>query len=367
MRIICLQENLKNNLLILERISSKNQELPILGNVLLKTEDGFLKAFTTDLEIGVEISIPCKIEKKGEVVVPIKLIAGLIANLPNTKITLEEKNNTLVIETEGITTTIPTANKNEFPIIPKIKEENIITIQGEDLRNGIAQVINSTAISHAIPEIAGVLFVCAADVLKIVATDSFRLAEKTLFKNKNYTLQKEQIFILPAKTAAELSKMITSEEEGVEIRLAKNQAMFTLKHATIVSRLVAGEYPKYERIIPKASKTKIALNKTEFISKLKLASMFSSKINDVKLAIRTNKSEIEIRSSDQGKGEFSATIRAEMSGESCEVLFNYKYLLDGLSNINEEELVFEVNGAASPAILKTRNDAYQYVAMPIKM
>ncbi|MBI5913160.1 DNA polymerase III subunit beta [Candidatus Azambacteria bacterium] len=367
MRIICLQENLKNNLLTLERISSKNQELPILGNVLLKTEEGFLKAFATDLEIGVEIAIPCKIEKKGEAVVPIKLIAGFIANLPNTKLTLEEKNNAIVIETEGVTTTIPAANKNEFPIVPKIKEENMITMSGEALRGGIAQVINSAAISYTIPEIAGVLFVCGADVVKIVATDSFRLSEKTLFKTKEYAIKKEQSFILPAKTAAELSKIITPEDEIVEIYLAQNQVLFKLKHATIVSRLVAGEYPKYERIIPKTSTTKIALNKTEFISKLKLASLFSSKINDVKLDIRANKNEMELTAADQAKGNFSATIRADMTGESAEALFNYKYLLDGLSNISEEEIVFEVNGAASPAILKTKNDTYQYVAMPIKM
>jgi len=367
MRITCLQEKLKNNLLILERISSKNQELPILGNVLLKTEDGFLKAFTTDLEIGVEISIPCKIEKKGEVVVPIKLIAGLISNLPNTKLTLEEKGNKIVIETEGVTTSIPTANKNDFPIIPKMKEENTLVIQGEMLRNGIAQVINSAALSYSIPEIAGVLFVCKENELKIVATDSFRLSEKTIFQAKNYTLKKEQSFILPLKTAVELTKIITPTDETVEIKLTQNQVIVVLKHITLVSRLVAGEYPKYERIIPKTSKTKIALNKTEFISKLKLASLFASKINEVKLDIRANKNEMEVRSADQSKGEFSATMHAEMSGESFEALFNYKYLLDGLANINEEEILFELNGAAAPAILKPKTDAYQYVAMPIKM
>lgn len=367
MRIICLQENLKNNLLILERISSKNQELPILGNVVLKTETGFLKAFATDLEIGVEIAIPCKIEKKGEVVVPIKLIAGFIANLPNTKITLEEKNNTLFIETEGITTTIPTANKNEFPLIPKIKEENTILVGGEDIKNGIMQVINSVAVSSSIPEIAGVLFICSNDALKIVATDSFRLAEKKIFKNKNYSLHKEQSFILPAKTAVELTKIITPADETIEILLTHNQVMFKLKQAMVVSRLVAGEYPNYERIIPKESKTKINVHKTEFISKLKLASLFSSKINDVRLVIDAHKKEIEIRSADQAKGEFSATIHADIAGESAEVLFNYKYLLDGLSNIKEEDIFFEINGSAAPAMLKSKNDAYQYVAMPIKM
>lgn len=367
MRIICLQENLKNNLLTLERVSSKKQELPILGNVLLKTEDGFLKAFTTDLEIGMEISIPCKIEKKGEVVVPIKLISGFIANLPNTKLTLEEKNNTVEIETEDSTTTIPTANKNEFPIIPKIKEENVITIKGEALKNGISQVINSTAVSYSVPEIAGVLFVFKKDELKIVATDSFRLSEKTIFQNKNYTAKKEQTFILPAKTATELLKIITDADETAEINIDQNQVLFKLKNIHLVSRLVAGEYPNYKRIIPTTNKTKIMLNKTEFFSKLKLASLFSSKVNEVKITIHANKNEIKVSSADQSKGEFSATMRAEMSGESFEALFNYKYLLDGLANINEEEIIFETNGSAAPAILKSKNDSYQYVVMPIKM
>ena len=143
--------------------------------------------------------------------------------------------------------------------------------------------------------------------------------------------------------------------------------MFTIKNATIVSRLVAGEYPNYERIIPKTSTTKVVLNKTEFISKLKLASLFSSKINDVKITINTNKNEMVLRSADQSKGDFSATIHADTSGEDTEALFNYRYLLDGLSNIAEEDVVFELNGSSSPAILKTKNDPYQYVAMPIKM
>lgn len=366
MRIVCLQENLKEALFILERIASKNQELPILNSILFKTENGIVKGVATDLEFGIEIEISAKVEKQGEVVVPVKLLSQFIGNLPNVKIKIEEKSGTLFIDAENIKTTIPTLPKTEFPLIPKIKKENSVEIQTGIFKKALDQVINSAAVSYSIPEIAGILCAFSNDTAKIVATDSFRLSEKTLYQKNIFTTSQKHAFIIPLKTAAELTRIIGDGEEMMEMYTDKNQIVFILPRIHFISRLITGEYPNYEQIIPKTSKTKITMQKQEFISKIKLASVFASKINDVKVVCDANKNEMEIRAAEQSKGDFSSIIAADIAGESCEAVFNYRYLLDGLSNIQEEEVVFAVNGPALPAIIKSKNDPYQYVVMPIK-
>lgn len=366
MRIVCLQENLKDALFTLERISSKNQELPILNAILFKTENGVVKSIATDLEFAVEIEIASKVEKQGEVVVPVKLLSQFIGNLPNVKIKMEEKDGILSIDAENIKTTIPTLPKNEFPLIPKVKKENNVTINAGVLKKSLQQVINSAAVSYSIPEIAGVLFKFNDDTAKVVATDSFRLSEKTLFQKNTYSISQKHSFIIPLKTATELIRIITNDDEEVEMHTDKNQIIFIISHIRFTSRLITGEYPNYEQIIPKTSKTTITFGKEEFIAKLRLASVFASKINDVKLVIDANKNTMEISAAEQSKGKFESVIAGDMKGENSEVVFNYKYLLDGLSNIQEEEVVFEVNGPALPAVIKSKNDAYRYIVMPIK-
>lgn len=365
MKIICLQENLKENMIILERFCSKNQTTPVLGSVLLKAQKGILKLFTTDLEVGVEIQVSCKVEKEGEVVVPIKLLTQFIQNLPNIKIIIEEKNKNIFIEADDFKTRIPTTQKDEFPLIPKIKQEHDLEINPEALQKGIQQVVNAVAVTHTISEISGILFDARPDILKITATDSFRLAEKTVYQKNNYKLTKKIKFIIPQKIGQELLKII-QQTEPILCYLEQNQIFFKLKNSLIVSRLLGGEYPNYEQIVPKSSKTKITLNKNEFASKIKLASIFSSKINDVRIAANVAKKTLTLYATDPGKGDFESTIHADMQGESVEALFNHKYLLDGLANILEDELLFELNGPSSPAIFKPKADTYFYIIMPIK-
>lgn len=366
MKIICLQENLKDSLLILERVSSKNQNLPILNSILLKVEKNNLKAFATNLEIGVEIIIPCKIEKEGGVVIPIKLLSQFINNLPNTKIIIEEKHNKINIEADNIKTTIPLLNKNEFPIIPKIKKEKSILIKPNILKNSLTQVLNSTALSHPIQEILGVLFVINNKVLKIISTDSFRLSEKLIYQKNNFQTDSEGVFILPQKTTQELIRII-NQDDDIEIHIEANQVMFKLKNVNLISRLIAGTYPNYEQIIPKRNDTVVLLDKNEFLLKIKLASLFSSKINDVKLIIDPKKNTLEIKSADPHKGEFDSLINTEIKGEGFEIVFNYKYIIDGLANIFDDNIIFEFNKPPLPSIIKSQDDNYKYIIMPIKI
>ncbi|MEK7452802.1 MAG: DNA polymerase III subunit beta [Patescibacteria group bacterium] len=367
LKIICLQENIKSGLAISERISSKNSSLPILANTLLKAEKGFLKISSTDLEIGVEILIPCKVEGNGSLIIPTKLVLNFINNLPNTKIYIEEQDGKLLISADNFKTSIPILNKDEFPIIPKIKDGSEVIINSQILKNAIGCVLNSVSLSDLKPEISGILFDFKKESLNIVATDGFRLSEKVILNKNIYQLDDNKSFILPQKSAQELVKIIDSNND-IKIIIGENQVAFLFDKINLISRIINGEYPNYKQIIPKTNKTRISLNKEEFVLKLKLASIFSSNINDIKFLINVDSGEFNIKSQDKIKGELNSSIDFDdLSGESVEVVFNWRYLLDGLSNINNDKVVFELNSHTSSALLKAKDDDhYLYIIMPIK-
>ncbi len=367
MKIICLQENIKNGFNISERISGKNQSLPILSNALIKTEKGFLKIISTDLEMGVEVLVPCKVEEKGEAIIPVKLILNFINNLPNTKLVIEKKDGVLKIEADNLKTSIPIVSEDEFPIIPKIKNSTDIKINSQIIKNSLEQVLNSVSNSDIKPEISGILFNFEKDLLNIVSTDSFRLSEKTI-ENKNiYNIDQNIKFILPQKTAVELIKIIDFDSD-IEIRLGDGQVSFLLDKIKLISRVIDGEYPNYKQIIPKEYKTKIILDKDELTSKIKLASIFSSNINDVVLSVDIKKNKFTISSKDVTKGSFESDIDFELlDGEDMSVAFNWRYFLDGLLNIKDDVIAIELGGVSAPSVLKSKSiNDYIYIIMPIK-
>ena len=368
--MICLQENLKNGLSAAERIIGKNLTLPILNNLLLKTEKGRLKISATNLEIGINYWVPGKIEKEGEITLPARTISGFVNNLPNKKIEIEAKDNSAVLKCENYKAKIKGQDAKDFPIIPKIQAQATIELDQEGLKKGLNQVVGMAAVSESRPEISGILMSFNKGSLKIVATDSFRLAEKIIFINNSYVGS----IIIPQRTALEIIRVLSEKEEGKEgerpslkIILGLNQILFDLGNVQLVSRLIDGQYPDYQQIIPKNFKTKTVLNNNQLLKTTKIASLFSSKINDVKFIFVPQKKIIEICAQNVDIGENRSQLEAEINGQATEVSFNWRYLLDGLNNIEAEGVFLGLNDESGPAILKPANDeSYLYVVMPIK-
>ena len=228
------------------------------------------------------------------------------------------------------------------------------------------------------PEITGIYFSFGKETIKLVATDSFRLAEKTITLKQGYKniFKGEVNFILPQRAAKELINIINDEEEKVlRIYLSESQVLFetflsTVDHPEInlISRQIEGEYPSYQEIIPKEGKTKIILNKDEFLKQIKTAGIFGGRTNEVILKIAAQEKEIEIFSQDADIGEANLTIPAKIEGNSLKVSFNWKFLADGLANIKSSEISFEFQGDDGPAVIRPVGDSsYLYVVMPIKI
>lgn len=363
MKIICLQENLKNNLNITQNIIGRNLTLPILNNLLLETENGRLKISSTNLEIGINTWTSGKIEREGVITCPAKIFFNYINNLPNKKIELEAKNNILTVKCENYKATIKCLPAEDFPIIPKIKNEPILEIKNTLLKEGLMQVSGCAAISESRPEISGVFFKINKEGLKLVATDSFRLAEKV---EKIDKIKSEHSMILPQRTAQELIRILNEKEGMMKIILGSSQVLFETNEVQIISRLIDGQYPDYQQIIPKSFITQILLNREEFLNAVRVAGFFSSKVNSIKFSVQSGK--IEILSQDPDLGENKTQIQTEVKGKELEIDFNYRYLLDGLNNISSKQIFLGLNSDSSPVVLKSaESEDYLYVVMPIKI
>lgn len=206
----------------------------------------------------------------------------------------------------------------------------------------------------------------------MVSTDSFRLAEKSIILES--PIKKECSFILPQKPAREIINILGEKEGILKIYFSPHQTLFEFPMKEVVhpqvqitSRLIDGEYPNYEEIIPKKFKTHVILKRDDFLNQIKTASLFSGKTNEVKITINSQNKEIEIFSQNPEIGQSQSVIQGKIEGDSIEVSFNHKFLIDGLLNIKSSEIIFGISKEEGPCVLKPVGDtSYIYVVMPIK-
>src|SRR3989344_3129605 len=270
MKIEILKENLKSGLSVVERIIGRNISLPILDNVLMDTEDSFLNLISTNLETTIKIWILAKIVKKGKAVTPAKFLSNYVSLLPNEKITLELKEQKLYVDSANSKTQIQGYNPWEFPIIPKFLEEGFLEVDNRKFFEGFSQVVDIATQSKSRPEISGIYFYFSKNTIKIVATDSFRLAEKNIILEGS--VKKEFSFILPQRPAKEIMNILSEREGVLKIYFSGNQVLFEfpmkeLKHpqVQIFSRLIEGEYPNYQDIVPNKFKATAVVKREEVI------------------------------------------------------------------------------------------------------
>lgn len=376
MKLLVLKENFKKGLDIVGRIANKSFSLPILNNVLLTGGKNLVCLTTTDLEVGINYWILSKIEEQGKITVPAKFLTSFISSLPKEKILLEKKDNTLFVECKNFKTNIKGLSADDFPIIPKIEKQIFIETLAQPFCRGLSQVVDNTASSQTRPEISGIYLLFEKDKITMAATDSFRLAEKKLFYKKDLIKPdfEQKSIILPQKAAREIISIVSEQDKKIKIYFSANQVMFEVPaeefdgpKLQLVSRLIEGDYPNYQEIIPDKYKTQLVLSKEEFLSHLKTASLFSGRINEVKLEVVPQSSELTIFGESQEVGKSRSRLSGKIKGEKTEISFNWRFLIDGVASCSSSEIILELNGQDGPAVLRPVGEPnFIYIAMPIK-
>ncbi|MBU3964198.1 DNA polymerase III subunit beta [Patescibacteria group bacterium] len=375
MKIIILKEKLAKGLSMVEKITGRNFTLPILNNVLISAEDNSLKLSTTDLELGISYWGLAKVEEKGEITIPVKTLSSFVSLIGEEKVTIESKEKTLYLKGENYKTQIKGLEAKDFPIIPEVVSDKWIEFDATTFCKGIMLVMDFCALTQVRPELSGLYFVFQKNSAKIVATDSFRLAEKSIaLDGATQGIDGPQSFILPRNAARELVNIFSEHNGKIKFYLSPSQIMVESyvdetknPQARLVSRLIEGEYPDYEAVIPKEFKTRLTLSREEFSNQIKIASLFSGRTNEVKLEISPKKGNVLISSQSVDLGETESKMAIDASGDDVEISFNYKFLSEGLNQIKSEKIVLELNGQDGPGVLKSSDDStYIYVIMPIK-
>jgi len=373
MKFSSLQENLKQGLFITGHLTGKNQNLPILNNILIEAKQGNIKLVSTNLEIGISSTIRGKVDQEGSFTVDAKILSDYVNLLPNQKIDIGLNNNSLTISCDSYNTKVKGQSSEEFPLIPVVERGNSCKVSVQVLRKALSQVVFAVSTNETRVELTGVLFSLNNKELVLAATDSYRLAERKIgIKESNID---NVTVIVPAKTIQELVRIISGgkedvagELEDVEMFIYENQILFVYGSTEIVSRLIEGQYPDYHQIIPGQAKTKALIEQQQFIKAVKSASLFAKTgINDINLDFPKNKGQVIVSSASGQAGENIVEVSGKIEGEDNFVVVNYRYLLDGLNTIGGDEVAIEIVDGNTPCLLRPANTSdYLYIVMPIK-
>jgi len=362
--MVCTKKNLNSGLTITSRVIGSGNTLPILNNILFKTEEGRLKLSSTNLEMAINTWVGGKIEEEGEITVPARLINDYVNNIAADKITITSKNHTLHLEAEKAQTHIKGLSSEEFPLIPEIKEESFTKVDGKEFSHVIKEVTFAAAFSETQPEISGVLFSFDTDTLTLAATDRYRLAEGKVKLSTQVSAPKQ--VIVPARAVNELGRIMGSGV--VEILLGDAQICFKAPDIELVSRLIEGQYPDYKQIIPGSYVTEAEVGRQALIQTLKAASLFASENNNIELDLNPQNKQIVIKSQSSQVGDSEIGLDAKISGQKNTIVFNFRYLLECLNSLPDENIILKIIGASSPAaIVPAGRENYLYIVMPIKI
>lgn len=368
MKISCVQRDLDFALNVVNKAINPNNTLPVLNNVLISAKEGKLHFGATNLEIAISCTIEADIQKEGAITVPAKLITGYISLLNDEKVEMElGENFELSINSSSSNTKIKCISAEEFPIIPKIEKENYLTVNIDQFITAINQTVFAASVNTSRPVLSGVYLTYEGNKLKMVSTDSYRLAERKILINN--TTVSELECIVPARTMSELAKIIAkSDEKEVRIDVSQNQILFSVGGVELISRLIEGKFPDYRKIIPSEEKTKFEVSAPDLSLTLKRVSLFAKENNNSVFLSVSEDGRLLVSSEETKVGEEKSSLLVKLQGVPNKISLNGQYLLDVLNFINDDKIDIIVNDRESPALVSpVKEEDYIYIIMPLKV
>ncbi len=365
MELSVTQENLAKALIVVGRVASSRAGLPILSNVLLRTEGNRLLVAATNLEIATTCYVGAKVVKQGELTLPARLVSEFVSSLPKGTIEITGKGTSLTLSSGKFSSVIAGVDAGEFPELPSIDEKEAVsyTIAAPDFKQAISQTVITSSADTTRPVLTGVYWHAIDGELYLAGTDGYRLAERRLVATKS-----EIQAIVPSSSLHEVLRTLSDGVEEVEILFDDTQVRFRVSEVEITSRLIDGNYPDYRQLIPKESETVIEVKADEFARIVKIAGLFARDSGgSITLTADADTQQLSIHSiaSELGENTSSADAKITTSGQ---VTLNSRYISDALGVLDGDTIQFRFSGKLSPCVLTAveKSPNYTHIIMPLK-
>ncbi|MEK7609900.1 MAG: DNA polymerase III subunit beta [Patescibacteria group bacterium] len=366
MKLEISYKKIKNAISLIDKVASKHQTLPVLSCILIEVSKNTAVFKATNLDVGVEVSVPLKSTTEGVIAIPAHTISSFLSQItnPNQTITIEVISGNAHIKTDKSRGVIKTLAPEDFPSIPKVQGGQEYSFSPKDFIDGLNSVSYSASVSSVKPELSSVYVYKDNNYLTFVATDSFRLAEKKV-KTSNTT--KINDILIPFKNTQDIIRILSSFESTVEVKVSKNLISFENNGTYIVSRIIDGVFPDYRQIIPKSFTTEAVALKQDVLDSLKISNIFSDKFNQVHLTIDPKAKIFDIHTKNSDVGENQTSVDSAITGDRMEINFNYKYLSDGFQSIDSDSVSFQFNGLNKPVVIRpvSGDQTFLYLVMPM--
>lgn len=365
MELTVTQENFSKALSAVGRVASTRTQLPILSNILLRTDGNRLLVAATNLEIATTQYIGAKIVKPGAITIPARLISEFVSSLPKGPIELKVTGENIHITSGKYHSVINGVIADDFPELPTIAEDSSVRyeINIEEFKQAVSQTIITASSDSTRPVLTGVYWHSHEGAIYLAATDGYRLSERRLVETKS-----EVAAIIPTQTLQEVLRTISDSAETIDILFDESQVRFRVNEAEVISQLIDGNFPDYRQLIPPTTETSAIMNKAEFTRVTKVAGLFARESGgSVTVTVDSDAKTVSLHSIASELGENTSELDAEVTGGG-QVTLNSRYLSEALSVVDADEISFSFSGKLSPCIIKsTKKDTnYYHVIMPLK-
>ena len=363
MKFECTTSQLSSGVSLASRFVQKQANLQTLNSILVVAENNTIVLRATNLECGVEVSIPSKVLENGSCAVSAGTFLGFLSNVRSGSVEGSLAGAVLKLKTDQSSASIKTISYEDFPILPRVSAEHSFTVKGADFAKCLRGVLHCAAVSSIKPELQSVFLVGDEGKLSAAATDSFRLAEKSVpLKSRGAVPQ----MLVPARNAGELVRILEGSSGDVEVYYNENQISLQADHVYYTSRLLDGSFPNYRQIIPKDFLTEVVVLREDFSQALKGLVVFSDKFMQVSFMVDPKKKIVAFSSRNADVGEGECILKAAVSGQEMKMSFNSRYLGDGLIPITGDSVRLRMSGPGKAMIIKdATDDSYLYLAMPM--
>ena len=365
MKIECSKEKLQTIVGLVEKVTGKNLSLPILNSIILEAKKRILMVRATNLELGIEIGLPCRVVKDGLVAVSGGVLFNLLSSLMDISVSLEDTAGNLAVSSAQHHAIIKGYPSVDFPTLPQVTDNRqSFRISGQGLAAALREVWYSASVSLIKPEISSVCLYGHGEELAAVATDSFRLAEKIFPPTLKIGSAFPQL-IIPIKNIPEIIRVLETISGEVVVEYNQHQISFQAEERYLTSRLVDGTYPDYRQIIPTTQLTEAIVPRAGLLGALKLLNIFVDRLGQITITVSPADKKLKFTASGD-HGEDTSTVAATIEGDLVTLAVNVKYLLDCFQSITTDSLRFQLNGPHKPVVIRGVGDSsFTYLIMPI--